>query len=234
MTKFAFFDLDKTLYDGYSTSDFCTFMAENGWCDRSVYRENEILQNLYTGSLESYDEISLGVIKLGIKVLKGMTREQILSVEDEFIKVYSKLYPYTYPLLHLLKKAGFMCYLISAATFPPVEVIGRNLSMPFYASTGIIKDRKYTGELKIHLNGEAKRQAIKNILEGTAQPTFSLSFGDSTGDLPLLETADQAFVLNAHQEAMVALSHQRGYHLSDADHIIRDVEAVLNSRSGLS
>ena len=227
MTKFAFFDFDKTLYDGFSTIDFYLLMAENGWWDKAVYQEDQKLRDDFLIKHYSYDEISLKVIELGIRLLKGFSRQQILEMEDQFSQMSLKFYPYVYPLIHRLNQEGFISYIISAATFPPVEAVGRELKMPFFASTAKMTGHTYTGELKLFLNGEAKRQKIQEILKDAAQPTFSLGFGDSTGDLPLLETTNQGFVINPHQEEMKEMAKQRGYILTDADHIVSEVEKAL-------
>jgi HAD superfamily hydrolase (TIGR01490 family) len=228
MTKFAFFDLDQTLYDGFSTVDFYFLMAESGWIDKNVYNEDRLIRESYQGTIESYDSITKKVISLGINKLKDYTRAQVIDMENEFLAVSLKLYSYTRPLISLLHEQGFICYLISAAIFPPVEAVGRELNMPFLASTGKMKDNTYTGELNVFLNGEEKRKAVKKILSDAGQPTFSLAFGDSTGDLPFLEAADKAFVINPHQEEMKELAREKGYALVNGENIIKVVQKEIN------
>lgn len=208
--------------------DFYYLMAESGWANRSIYDEDKRLRDDYKSRAYSYDEIGKKVIELGLRLLKGYRREKVLEMEDEFIRVSLHLFPYTRPLIKLLHHHGFICYLISAATFPPVEAIGRELKMPFLASTGKMNGHTYTGELKVFLNGEEKRNAVKKILAEAGQPTFSLAFGDSTGDLPLLEAADRAFVINPHQEEMKELAREKGYALVNSESIIKVVEKEIN------
>lgn len=227
MTKFAFFDLDRTLYDGISTSDFYFLMANNGLADKSIFKKDEELTNKYLTGQYSYDQIGLEVISLGIELLKDLTRKQVLELEDEFIKLSLKFYPYTRPLIKLLQQNGYICYLVSAAIFPPVEAISRELKMPFFASTGYLNGHTYTGELQLFLNGEAKSEKIREVLTKAEQPTFCLAFGDSTGDLPLLEAADKAFVINPHQPEMTELANKHGYILANIDNIIHLVKNEL-------
>lgn len=229
MTKFAFFDLDKTLYDGWSTMDFYYLMAESGWASKETYALDRKLQNSYRQRTQSYDEVSRQVIELGIRLLKGYNRQQVLEMEDEFIKVSQKFYAYTRPLIQALQREGFICYIISAATFPPVEAIARELNVPYHASEAVMADHVYTGELKLFLNGEAKAKRMQAVLAGAGQPTFSLAFGDSTGDLPLLEAADKAFVVNYHQDELVAVAKKRGFRLTSKETIVQDVTAVLRA-----
>lgn len=229
MTKFAFFDLDGTLYNGLSTLDFYHLMINNGLADNKLLQQNNELQAKYDAGLLSYHQTAKAVVSLAMGLLKDLSRKQILDLEDEFIKVSLKFYPYTRALINLLHQNGFFCYIVSAATFPPVEAIGRELHMPFFASTGVMKDHTYTGEMKLFLNGEAKRKKIHEVLAQAGQPTFSLGFGDSTGDLPLLESADKAFVINPHQEEMKQLSKRRKYILTSPERVIKDTAKVLDN-----
>jgi HAD superfamily phosphoserine phosphatase-like hydrolase len=229
MTKLAFFDLDKTLYDGWSTADFYYMMANNGWTDVSIIEEDDALRRMYTSGHYTYDDISKKVIELGISLLAGKTRQEVLAMEDEFLKISLKLYDYSKPLLRMLTKHGFICYLVSAATFPPVEAIGRELSMPFFASTGAMQGTTYTGELLRFMNGEQKRKAVVDVIGRAQKPVFSLAFGDSTGDLPLLEAADQAFVVNPHQEEMSRLVRERKFTPVEPSAVLRKVALVLQN-----
>lgn len=229
MTKLAFFDFDQTLYDGVSTKDFYEMLSGFGWGDPDIMEKDAAFRNRYFAGELNYDQISEEVIKLGIGQLAGKTREDVLAMEDEFVKISLKLYDYTRPLLRLLQRQGFICYLVSAATFPPVEAIGRELHMPFMASTGKMRGLTYTGELGKFMNGEEKRKAVNGVVERAAQPTLSLAFGDSTGDLPLLEAADQAFVINAHQEDMIAEASKRHFTLVDSITVLEKVALVLEN-----
>jgi HAD superfamily phosphoserine phosphatase-like hydrolase len=229
-TRLAFFDLDRTLYDGWSTVDFLHLMVDRNWANMNLEEENKNIQNSYTGTYESYKEVGLKVIELGIKQLNGYSRQQVLEMEDEFIKISWKLYAYSQPLIKLLNRAGFISYIVSGAIFPPVEAIGRELNMPFFASTAMEKNHIYTGKLKLHLDGEVKRKKINEVIKNAARPVFSLGFGDSSGDIPLLEATSRAFVVNPHQAELVKVAKAKGYQLVTPDTILAEVARVVASR----
>lgn len=229
MTKLAFFDLDWTLYNGITTTDFLYLMANNGFGKTEMINKdsNQILDAYHAGKL-TYNQASDQIINLGFKLMKGLDRQTILELETEFAKLSLKYFSYTRSLIRLLKENNYIAYIISAATFPPVEAVAHDLGVPYYASEAVMKGKVYTGETKMFLNGEAKSRRVKDILNRVEQPTFSLAFGDSTGDLPLLETADQGFIINPHEEEMKQIAKEKGYNLVTGETVLNEVNIYIN------
>lgn len=52
MNKYAFFDVDNTIYDGYSTSGFYLFLVDKGTCDKTIrVKDKELNEFYYSGKI---------------------------------------------------------------------------------------------------------------------------------------------------------------------------------------
>lgn len=93
------------------------------------------------------------------------------------------------------------------------------------ATTIDIKNGKYTGKSPMLLNNKYKVDKIREIV-GSDSNTFSIGFGDSTGDFDMLSLMDKAFVVrNDHHPEMMEAAEKKGWVLFDSeDEVLKQLD----------
>ena len=230
MNRYAFFDVDNTIYDGYSTSGFYLFLVDKGICSSKIKEEDEELGKLYFDGKIDYTVASQRVVELQAEAIKGFTVEKVAELGDEFVKKGAKLFPFVKDLFTLLEENNFQTYLISAAASPSIEAIARFLGIDkYFASILEIKANKYTGGVSQMTNNEEKKHAIHRVMGKLNDISLKLGFGDSTGDVEMLSAVDYAFVINPHQEEITKIAKDKKWFLTTSDTIISEVRKILDS-----
>jgi HAD superfamily hydrolase (TIGR01490 family) len=201
MKKYAFFDIDNTIYDGYTTSGFYLFLAKKGIKKSWILKQDKKLTQLYHGGQIDYTEVTNKVIQLQADIIKGFSVTQIHQLQDQFIGENNRLFPWVKPLFKLLENHQFTTYLLSAAASPSTQAIAHYLKTDkYFVSELEIKNGKYTGKVLNILNDEAKSHTVHRILGHLSKSSYKIGFGDSTGDIAMLELMNDAFVINPHQQ----------------------------------
>lgn len=229
MKKLAFFDLDNTLYKGFSAQDFVDLLIRKGYVSEDHQRQLSYLAQQYQSGKVSYTELTNRGIQLIADILAGSSVAEILKLKEEFLGKQDKFYPFVPDLLALLKEANFQIYLVSGGASPAIQMLAETLEIEdYFASEFEIAADSYTGTVTQILNHDAKQTLVEDILNSHTGDIFSLGFGDSTGDVEMLSAVDHAFVINPHQPEMSALVEQHGWHLVTSDTIIDEVRVFLS------
>jgi HAD superfamily hydrolase (TIGR01490 family) len=233
MANYAFFDIDNTIYDGYTTSGFYLFLARRGIKTQSTLNQDRVIGQLYRSGQIDYSEATRRVIHLQAQIIKGLSVEQVNQLQDQFIQNNPRIFPWVKPLFRLLESRNFTAYLLSAAASPIAQAVARYLHTDKYFTSELeIKHGKYTGNVLNILNDEAKSQTIHRILGHLSQSSYKIGFGDSTGDLAMLELMDDAFVINPHQPQMKTLVRKNHWHLVTHANILHQVKQLPLLSSG--
>lgn len=229
MQKYAFFDVDQTIYDGYSTSDFYLFLGEKGLGPKNLVEIHNQLEADYVAGATDYNQTAQRVYDLNNQVIRGLHRNEMLEYQNEFISQTPKLFAYAQSLFALLESYHFHTYLISAATDPVIEALGRYLETDrYYASEMEVIDDIYTGNLLTVRNNEEKKKMVHQIIDTKTQTGLTLGFGDSTGDAEMLSAVDKAFVINPHQKEIKDLAKQQGWPVVTGETVLEAVQKVLD------
>ncbi|OGK16314.1 hypothetical protein A2774_05220 [Candidatus Roizmanbacteria bacterium RIFCSPHIGHO2_01_FULL_39_12c] len=229
MHKYAFFDIDNTIFDGYCTSDFYFFLAKRGFVKNTdfVYRrDKEIGKDYHSGKID-YAEASRQVVQLIADILKGFSKKKVKIWKEEFIKDHNKLFDWVKPLFDFLESDDFFIYLISAAASPPVEAISDFLKTDkFYASNLMTKDDIYTGKIDFMLNYEEKTKLIHRITSHL-EHSFKIGFGDSLGDVDMLKHMNKAFLYQPIKKELITLAKEEEMYIVDKNNILATVKRNL-------
>jgi FMN phosphatase YigB (HAD superfamily) len=76
MQKTAFFDLDYTLYEGYTATTLLRFLADSGHVEASLADEIHQLHEDYIAGLVSYRDAAERALKLNTAVMAGKTEAE--------------------------------------------------------------------------------------------------------------------------------------------------------------
>ena len=227
MKKYAFFDVDYTLYDGYTAIDFQKYVLDTGFCDASFKgKQDEIFQKYKAGEI-TYTQGARAALDLQAETLKGKRVDDVAKQCENFIEMGHKIYPFVKELFTYLKMEGFTIVLISGSYIQIIEVIAKLLGADLcFASELDSVDNHYSGTVKRMMNDEEKSIQLQSVLKDHLD-IFSLGFGDTTGDIFMLSKVDKAFVVNPHQEEMQRTAKEKGWSVVTPETILDTVKKAL-------
>jgi len=227
MKKYALFDVDYTLYDGYSAIDFQHYVLDTGFCDKSYNGKQEKIYQQYKNGEITYTQGARAALDLQAETLTGKNVQDVAEQCKNFIESGHKIYPFVKELFSYLKKEGFTIVLISGSYIQIIEVIAKLLGADLcFASELDIVNNHYSGTVKRMMNDEEKSIQLQAVLKDHSD-IFSLGFGDTTGDIFMLSEVDKAFVVNPHQEEMQKISQEKGWSIVTPDTILDTVKEAL-------
>ncbi len=223
MKKYAFFDFDGTLYNGFSTNRFVIYLAgklpDSEW---ALAQEKDIIDSYRSGKL-NYRDGTFRITELQAKLLKGFDEAEIRNLSQEFWD-YEKnnIYSWVPGLISFLKEKDYTVYLVTASITPNIEVISGLLNVDRIFSTSfVIEDGRYNGNVLQILDSDTKSEVLKEFISTIPKTNFKIGFGDSTGDIGMLALMDKSFVVNAHQEELKVMAKDKGWVLlEDGNEII--------------
>lgn len=214
MKKYAFFDVDNTIYDGYTAEDFIIFSVSNSFIGSNILKEYKKLRHFYISGEKDYNEIAQLGLNLVSRALKDKERTEVENLSSKLISNKKRLFfPGVKKFIDYLKKSEFEIILVSAGPDFLIEKIQKEIKAQRAFATDIIsKNNYYTGEEVIVLNDKQKIGLIKDII--SEEETISVGFGDSLGDVPFLKIVDKAFMfLSKRNPEAEKFSNDLGFEL---------------------
>jgi len=220
MQKIAFFDLDYTLYDGYSASTLLRFLAENRYIKASLADEIHQLHENFVAGLISYRDAAQRALELNAMAVAGKTETEVAGWTKRFVASDNRIYPWADELMRILHDKGYKLCIISASMDFTVKAVAEMLGVDrSYGSVAEMRDGLYTGSLGRLLNFEEKHAVVQELLHETEHETH-VGFGDSEGDVDMLSAVDKAILYNPKSPDLVTLAHERGWFIASEDTIL--------------
>lgn len=204
----AFFDVDKTIFDGYSGSGILPFLEQIGFLKKGTIEWYRDIEEQYKKREIDYNDIAYGVIQTLATSFAGHPHERVLALMEEYLgREY--VYPWVAQLIGSLHQAVFDTILVSGSTQPFIDAICKKIgARAGFGSEIEINDGVYTGKLLKMLNHNEKQRLV-DLLIKEYNPQIVLAFGDSTGDIPMLERAAYAFIYEPHQQEMIKIAESK-------------------------
>ena len=227
-TKIALFDIDKTIYDGYLIFHLVDYFFEkhivskdfvdNLYQDLHLYRSGQVD---YETSVENFNIHTASG-------LKNHSLDLILKTTEAFLetKEGSNFFPFAETLIKLLKKTHDI-YLITGEMQFVGKAVADYFSVNGFISSELeVENGLFTGNINKSLaKREEKRDSIEDLFAAYSQKG-SLAFGDSEGDIEMLNMAEEAFCINA-TEGLIEVALSRGWHIVTPSSILEEVKKVL-------
>jgi HAD superfamily phosphoserine phosphatase-like hydrolase len=131
-------------------------------------------------------------------LVKGQSVKDVNEVIDELInKTDDHFEDWFFPTYKILSEKGFQSVLVSGSNEMIIsklaQIIGKDTL--YYATKYHTKDGYFTGSHETHMNGIEKKKHIKKLID-QHDSTYTIGFGDSPGDIPMLELVDKAFIFS--------------------------------------
>ena len=210
--QLAVFDLDNTLLPFDSDKAWNQFLIDIGAVDEAYYHEKN--EQFYQDYLEAKLDIR-AYQRFACEILQNYPIEKVTTWRDQYIKeiVRPQLQRKALQCIQGYKIGGFRTLIISATNTFIGEPIASLHGVDSYLGCEFeYIDGRYTGELTgIPTYKEGKIAALEAWLrsQGTEATTVHF-YSDSINDRPLLEQADQAFVVDPDR-SLAKLANDQGW-----------------------
>lgn len=203
----ALFDLDETLICEDSTSLWLRWLVSQGFAPAELIAEEQALMAQYyagTLSIEEYMNKTLSPLTgMGTLTVSGWVRRFIHR------DIMPRVFPAARERLAWHQQRGDKVMIISASGEHLVIPIAERLGVDGALAIGVeIVDDRYSGltyGTMTYKDGKVSRLADWKLLQRDEAYQRTWVYSDSMNDLPLLEQADHAHVINPdallHQEA---------------------------------
>lgn len=192
--KIAIFDFDGTLTKTDSFNIF--FLHKMGYISFLIFSFRNaalILRSLFDKEYVLHvKECFLG------EVYKNVPYSEFLHDAEIFgrTKIDNIINPRALKKLHIHQESGHEIAIITASPTEWVKTWAEmNHISSVFGSKIEVNDGKLTGRLATHMYGEKKVECIKHHFKN-AQDIFMYAYGDSAGDLPMLQFVDEGYYKN--------------------------------------
>lgn len=226
MKKIAFFDLDKTVFNGSSMQKFLFgYLIPQKKIGFFDLIQALLLVFRYATRLISHNDASKKTIEITARVLAGKSIKEVAEWQKDFF-TKSQMFPHITQLFAFLQKNGYEIYIVSASILPVVQACADIFGVKSIASELVIIDGTYTGTCKQLMNEDVKATTVAAI-KGKNN-THSIAFGDSTGDIAMLQAVDHGFLFEPFETSLPAMAQKLGITVVDRTTILSEVKKVIH------
>ncbi len=209
----VFFDLDRTIIEGSSISQFGYAAWQAGIIDlRHIWTElgRAVLFDIFG---EAKDVAQRTIPKL-LETIKGHSQAELMELREPLVRqMLDEARPETLRLLRLHARMGRDCYLVSASAIEIVGAIAHELGFAgAIATEAEVVDGIYTGRLSEPFrHGAEKATAIAALAEEKNYDlSLSFAYSDSYNDLAMLELVGIPVVVNPDRR-LADVAYERGW-----------------------
>ncbi len=226
----AFFDLDKTLIQGYSIWSFTKNRLMSGKITSTEVMNQFFGLIRYVYDREKFEEM----VTISTAGIRNINEQEFINLGKEMYMKDIKIYDEAYELVTAHMSMGHTVCIISAASQYQVEPIAKKLDIDIIECTMLeVQDGKFTGQLLKTCWGEGKATAGKKLAsEHNLDLDKTYFYTDSSEDLPLIKIVGKPRPINP-DTGLIEISSQQGWPIRNfGDDHESQIENVV--RSGLS
>jgi HAD superfamily hydrolase (TIGR01490 family) len=209
----VFFDLDRTIIEGSSISQFGLAAWRAGLVDvRHVW--TELGRALLFGVIGESKSVADRTVPKLLETIKGRRQSELMALREPLVRrMLDEARPEALRLLSLHARMGRDCYLVSASAIEIVQALADELGFAgAIATEAEVVDGVYTGRLaRPFLHGIGKADAIAALAADEGYDlSLSFAYSDSHNDLPMLELVGIPVVINPDAR-LAAVAYSRGW-----------------------
>jgi HAD superfamily hydrolase (TIGR01490 family) len=209
----VFFDLDRTIIEGSSISQFGYAAWRAGLIDVRHVGTAMVRGILFDWIGESEDVADQTLPRI-LETIEGKERAELLALRGPLVaEMLEQARPETLRLLDLHVQMGRDCWVVSASAIEIVEKLAEELGFTgAIATEAEVVDGVYTGKLaKPFRHGAQKAEAIARLAaEKNYDLGLSFAYGDSHNDLPMLELVGIPIAINPDAK-LADVAYERGW-----------------------
>lgn len=195
----VFFDLDRTIIEGSSISQFGFAAWRAGLIDLRHVR-SELGRALLFGIFGEAGDVADRTVPRLLETIAGHRQSELMELREPLVRrMLEEARPETLRLLRLHARMGRDCYLVSASAIEIVQALADELGFAgAIATEAEVVDGVYTGRLAAPFrHGMEKARAIAALAEEKEYDlSLSFAYSDSYNDLAMLELVGIPVVVN--------------------------------------
>jgi len=215
-TPVAIFDVDKTMFPGYSILDFALYLKGESRFNPGEWEEFQRLITEYKSGGLGYNEFAVLIVDSYARGLAGNNIEEINMMSQTFWneRVMS-VYGYVVPLMQNLRDLNVGIVVISGSPIESLLPMFRKFDIMHYYTTEIdTKNGKFLSKVKINTaSHEGKLEIVRKIFEEVDSNTTTYGFGYSVADLSFLELTNKSYVIGDHDKDLVEVARREGWRM---------------------
>jgi HAD superfamily hydrolase (TIGR01490 family) len=225
LRSIAFFDIDNTMYDGFSYFELLERQVGEGLLELQVLDEAKISMQKYKSKTQDYETTIVELLDTYAKGLKGAQYDAILESTKQFYKRSNKFFKYVGPSIKELKDSHDIILVTGEPQFVAKavsELFGAN---SYYSTEYEVIDGTFTGAVKSYLaSRHEKHDAIKHLMRGHSTKN-SFAFGDSESDIEMLRAVEYPICLNL-TDGLRTIAEEKGWAMPDIDEVTQLAKAA--------
>lgn len=225
--KIALYDIDKTSYQGFLVLDLCEYQFRKG-----ILPEKNLLNikrdiDLYAAGKLTYENMAQNVLAYWAEGLRGKDVDQIAKETKEFFQTEgNKFIPFVQESIDLFRPTHDTFFVTAEPQFVAKEVARIHQATDYLSTIFEINDGKFTGRVSSSLAERGdKKKSVDQIMQTYAKEQ-SFAFGDSDGDIEMLEGVEYPICVNPN-DALSKKAAEKGWKTKKPEEVVLYIKDVL-------
>jgi phosphoserine phosphatase len=229
MKKAALFDLDNTIYNGYSVVTLIESQILHGYFSiGEVFSLLNDMRKYRRGALDYDTAMTNGLIQWA-KGLKGKNYNKVAEHAKRFYSNHKKnFFPYVSTLIPVLKQTHDVYFVTGEPQFVGEALVSLFDVNGFSSSVMEVKNDRFTGEITDILSHRSGKKIAAEKILSQYDKKGSFAFGDSEGDFEMLKLVENPICVNSSKE-LTRMGLQEKWLMVTPDDIERKIATLLVS-----
>jgi HAD superfamily hydrolase (TIGR01490 family) len=224
----ALFDIDNTLYEGFSYFELLEKQASEGLINTQVLDDAKTSMRKYKSKLQDYETTIVELLDIYAAGLKGKSYDEVLRSTKQFYRNSKKFFSYAKPTIEELRDSHDVVLVTGEPQFVAEAVAELFKPESYYCTEYEVQTGKFTGNVESYLaSRHEKHDAIKHLMEGHGAKN-SFAFGDSEGDIEMLRAVEYPICLNC-TDGLRATAEKEHWHrpnLQDVTELVKELKVT--------
>ncbi len=224
----ALFDIDNTMYEGFSYFELLEKQVSEGLIDAQVFDNAKAGMQKYKSKLQDYETTIVELLDIYAAGLKGKSYDAVLESTKRLYRNSKKFFSYAKPTIEELRESHDIALVTGEPQFAAEAVAELFKLRSYYSTEYEVQSGKFTGNVKSYLaSRHEKHDAIKHLMQGHGVKD-SFAFGDSEGDIEMLRAVEYPVCLNC-TNGLRDIAEKEHWHMpnmQDVTELVKELKAV--------
>lgn len=215
----ALFDMDKTMFNGMSYFPLLDAQVDAGLVSAAVSNRAHDSLDRYKQSSLGYEDLVRDLIDVYAEGLAGKPVDEVAQSTDEFFRTTPDFFGYVAPTIRELSRSHEVV-LVTGSTQFTASAVAKVFGVKQFCSTIIgTGNTLVNGQVDSYLaTRQEKREAIHHLTRDHPVAN-SLAFGDSEGDIEMLQAVQHAICIDPTPGLREAANENGWLIVSDHDEL---------------
>jgi HAD superfamily hydrolase (TIGR01490 family) len=224
----ALFDIDNTMYEGFSYFELLEEQVNEDLIDKQVLDDAKASMQKYKSKLQDYETTIVELLDIYAAGLKEKSYDEVLESTKQFYWNSKKFFSYIKPTIEGLRNSHDIALVTGEPQFISEAVAELFGLESYYCTEYEVQAGKFTGGIKSYLaSRHEKHDAIKHLMQGHGSKN-SFAFGDSEGDIEMLRAVEHSICLNC-TDGLRDIAEKEHWHMpkmQGVTELIKNLKAV--------